>query len=68
MSMLQLEEMILGEKLSSFVVDIERWKAQGPLGQGEIIFAPKEYIERVVSLPQWGPFPKIEVVSERAIG
>ena len=59
--MLQLDEISLEERCPSFVTDVERWKASGPLGRGEIIIAPKAYIESVLTLPQWGPFSKFEI-------
>ena len=60
--MLQLDEISLEERCSSFVTDVERWKASGPLGRGEIVIAPKEYIESVLTLPQWGPFSRFEII------
>ena len=65
--MLQLDEISLEERCPSFVTDVERWKASGPLGRGEIIIAPKAYIESVLTLPQWGPFSRFEIINERTI-
>ena len=37
------------------------------MGRGEIIIAPKAYIESVLTLPQWGPFSRFEIINERTI-
>ena len=65
--MLQLDEISLEERCPRMVTDVERWKASGPLGRGKIIIAPKAYIESVLTLPQWGPFSRYEIVNERTI-
>ena len=63
--MLQLDEISLEERYPVLLQMLNAGK-HGPLGRGEIIIAPKAYIESVLTLPQWGYSPNLKLSNEQS--
>ena len=47
-------------RLSSVSDGIERWRAEGRAGAGEVYVGPRDLVLRATNLPGWGPFSRVE--------
>ena len=58
----------LQKRLSATAADIARWQAEGDDGTADVFLGPVSMLDKVRTLPSWGPFPSITHGKQDGIG